>query len=53
MNLFKSVCLIGFVLSFLNVSSQSSFDVLHYSYQIELTDQSDTIHGIATIQMNI
>ena len=53
MNIFKSVCLIGFVLSFTNCFSQSSFDVLHYSYQIEVTDRSDSIQGIATIQLNI
>jgi Aminopeptidase N len=53
MNIFKSVCLIGFVFFFLNCFSQSDIDVLHYSYQIELTDLSDTIHGTATILLNI
>ncbi len=53
MNMIKSVCLISFVLSFINGFSQSNIDVLHYSYQIEVADQSDTIRGTATIQVNI
>ena len=35
--------------SFFSIA-QKNYDVLHYSYNIELSDKSDTIKGIATIR---
>ncbi len=37
------------ILTTVAVKSQSSIDVLHYTYNIELTDNHDTIHGQATL----
>ena len=36
--------------SFLS-QAQKNFDVLHYNYNLELSDKSDTIKGIATIRI--
>lgn len=38
-----------FIPVFAAVKSQSSIDVLHYTYHIELTDNNDTIRGQASI----
>ena len=47
--------LIAFAIFFtpLVAGSQSKIDVLHYKYEIELSDLSDTIKGKATIQLKV
>ena len=44
--LFFTVCFISLCVS---ISAQRKIDVLHYKYEIELSDQSDSIKGKATI----
>ena len=44
--LFFTVCFIYLCVS---ISAQRKIDVLHYKYEIELSDQSDSIKGKATI----
>ena len=39
------------ILLFIDASAQNNIDVLHYKYEIELSDLSDTIKGKATIQV--
>jgi aminopeptidase N len=45
-NLLLTFC---FACSFVNLFAQQSIDVLHYRYEIELTDNNDTIYGKAAI----
>jgi len=39
-----------FVFLFSSAKAQNNIDVLHYKYQIEITDNNDTIYGSAAIQ---
>jgi aminopeptidase N len=39
------------IFSFLTVFSQKDIDILHYKFEIALTDQSDTIHGHTEISL--
>lgn len=39
------------ICSFTSVNAQRNIDVLHYKYNIELNDNSDTIHGLAEIKV--
>ena len=38
-----------FIFLFISINAQRKIDVLHYKYEIELSDQSDSIKGKATI----
>ena len=48
----RFVCLTFFVLVFNFSNSQSNIDVLHYKFEIELSDRTDTIKGKAVITLN-
>lgn len=41
--------IIGFIGLTITATSQNNIDVLHYKYEIELNDTSDSISGIATV----
>src|SRR5882762_3923429 len=45
-------CLIVLIITFNYSSAQSNIDVLHYKFEIELSNQSDTIKGrtLVTVQ---
>ena len=50
----RLVIVIAFLLSAPTFSfAQRSIDVLHYTFNIELHDQNDTIHGVAEIELKI
>src|SRR5437868_13987008 len=43
------ILLFFFIMPMLVTAQQNSIDVLHYKFELEITDQSDTIYGKATI----
>ena len=40
-----------FIFPFISTKAQSKIDVLHYRYEIELSDMSDSVKGKASIQI--
>ena len=41
----RFVCFIVFIVAFHCSLAQSNIDVLHYKFEIELSDRSDTLKG--------
>jgi hypothetical protein len=47
----RTIFLVSYVLLFLASPAQKNFDVLHYNFNLELSDKSDTIKGKAIIRI--
>ena len=47
----KILFTVCFISAFISANAQSKIDVLHYKYEIELSDMSDSIKGKASIQI--
>ena len=47
----KLIFFVGLLLLFVTAFGQRDIDVLHYKYEIELSDLSDSIKAKATIQV--